>query len=347
MANIKISELNELQTVDNDDLLVVVDVSANETKKVQARNVGTGGGGSDVVVISDTEPTNPDTKIWIDTGEVQNLGSEVHIGDTIDSKVGLNILMGKNLFNKNNANIINGSFSSTDAISINNNVKSVYIECKPNTTYTISKSNVTNRFRAGTTSVVPASGVSVSNVVTNDSGTTITLTSGSSAKYLIVYYWTNGDSTDVVLNSLQIEYGSTATTYQSYITPTINVYGEDIYSVPQVLWTNPSPNAEFGSQNITLSSDDYGYLEVLYTAQGSNEQYIKSTGKIPKGKDIKIDDIYIQQSNTNAIRIYSRLLSYTNDTTFSVNSARFASSFTSSEANNNFAIPYKIIGYKE
>ena len=117
-------------------------------------------------------------------------------------------------------------------------------------------------------------------------------------------------------------------------------------AVDNVLWTNPSPNAEFGSQNITLSSSDYDYLEVLYTAQGSNEQYIKSTGKIPKGKDIKIDDIYIQHSNTNTIRIYSRLLSYTNATTFSVNSARYASSFTSSEANNNFAIPYKIIGHK-
>lgn len=77
MANIKISELNELEQVDNDDLLVIVDTSANETKKVKARNVGTGGGGSDVVVISDTEPTNPDTKLWIDTGEVGESFSEI------------------------------------------------------------------------------------------------------------------------------------------------------------------------------------------------------------------------------------------------------------------------------
>lgn len=77
MANIKISELTELEQVDNDDLLVIVDTSANETKKVKARNVGTGGGGSDVVIISDTEPTNPDTKLWIDTGEVGESFSEI------------------------------------------------------------------------------------------------------------------------------------------------------------------------------------------------------------------------------------------------------------------------------
>lgn len=45
MANVKISELNELTQVDDDDLLVVVDTSANETKKIRAENVGTGGGG--------------------------------------------------------------------------------------------------------------------------------------------------------------------------------------------------------------------------------------------------------------------------------------------------------------
>lgn len=77
MANIKISELNELEQVDNDDLLVIVDTSSNETKKVKARNVGTGGGGSEVVIIDDKQPTSEFNKLWIDTGEVQNLGSEI------------------------------------------------------------------------------------------------------------------------------------------------------------------------------------------------------------------------------------------------------------------------------
>jgi len=36
-----------------------------------------GGGGADEVVISDEEPTTDDWKIWIDSGQVNNLGSEV------------------------------------------------------------------------------------------------------------------------------------------------------------------------------------------------------------------------------------------------------------------------------
>ena len=299
MANIKISELNELSKVDRTDILPIVDVSANETKKVLVDNLiekniellaisdtapsefedgdkyyntstkkiytaideswsETGetpldglfyivfneqssyawngsdlvsvGGGKEDIVISDTEPTDPDVKLWIDTGEVQNLGSELHVGSEINSKVRTNIIKGKNLFDKDNANIIYGSFSSTDAISTYNvNAKSVYISCKPNTTYTISKSNATNRFRAGTTNVIPAPSVNVSGVITNDNGTIITITTNSNAKYLIIYYWVNTDTSDNVLNSLQIEVGSTATTYKTYITPTINVDGEDIY----------------------------------------------------------------------------------------------------------------------
>ena len=77
MANIKISELNELEEVDNDDLLVIVDTSSNETKKVKAKNVGTGGGGSEVVIIDDEQPTSEFNKLWIDTGEVGSAASEI------------------------------------------------------------------------------------------------------------------------------------------------------------------------------------------------------------------------------------------------------------------------------
>lgn len=41
MANIKISELNELDVVSNDDVLPIVDVDANETKKVKTSNLKT------------------------------------------------------------------------------------------------------------------------------------------------------------------------------------------------------------------------------------------------------------------------------------------------------------------
>ena len=42
MANSKISELSELTTVANDDVLVIVDDSATETKKISFANLSAG-----------------------------------------------------------------------------------------------------------------------------------------------------------------------------------------------------------------------------------------------------------------------------------------------------------------
>ena len=202
MANIKISELNEITTKANNDVLAIVDTSADETKKIKVEDLldknieliavsdtapsecsvgdryfdtttnliytATGtdtwgvdgeepiegifyivfneqssyaydgttlvsvGGGTEDIVISDTEPTDEGVKIWIDTGEVQNLGSEVHIGDTIDSKIGLNILKGKNLIDLSSM-LISGGYSDTGYVASSNYITIQYIQVKPNT----------------------------------------------------------------------------------------------------------------------------------------------------------------------------------------------------------------------
>lgn len=150
MANIKISELNALTERADNDLLAIVDTSADETKKIQVSDLvnknieliavsdtapsecsigdkyynttdkeiytatGTNtwsetgttpisgilyivyndqasyswdgsdlvsvGGGKEDIVIDDEEPTDPDVKLWIDTGEIQNSGSEIESG---------------------------------------------------------------------------------------------------------------------------------------------------------------------------------------------------------------------------------------------------------------------------
>lgn len=279
----------------------------------------------------------PDTSTPVNKTNLNNINSDlVNVGTSVDDTYNVNFLKGKNLFNK--ATALSGvaiKRSNGEETSLSNYTSSAFIQVQPSTQYYlgISYSSTDYGVCYYTNTGTFISGERLDNRFTTPSNCYYIRFSFQPANYDI--------------NTIQLEKGSVATTYEAYITPTINVDGEDIYSKSKVLWNNPNPNAEFGSQNITLSSSDYDYLEVLYTAQGSNDQYIKSTGKIPKGKDIKIDDVYIQHSNTNAIRIYSRLLSYTNATTFSVNSARYASSFTSSEVNNNFAIPYKIIGYKE
>lgn len=125
----------------------------------------------------------------------------------------------KNLFDKNNYNSLGGFInSSTSKITGNANTLSVYIPIEANTTYTVSKTKG-NRFAIATTSATPVFDISLSNIVENNTATSLTLTSSNSAKYLVAYVYNSGadtDTLDSILATLQIEAGSTATTYTPY-----------------------------------------------------------------------------------------------------------------------------------
>ena len=56
MANIKISELDELQKATDQDLLAIVDVANNKTKKIQAGNLG--------ILVPKTTTTTSDTETY-------------------------------------------------------------------------------------------------------------------------------------------------------------------------------------------------------------------------------------------------------------------------------------------
>lgn len=83
MANIKISELDELQKATDQDLLVIVDVANNETKKIQAGNLGTGGA---EIPIGPTPPENPqEGDFWIDTSaNGETYGDTLPIGAIVE-----------------------------------------------------------------------------------------------------------------------------------------------------------------------------------------------------------------------------------------------------------------------
>ena len=99
----------------------------------------------------------------------------------------------------------------------------LYIPCKPNTTYTAQKL-AGQRFRIGFTDELPQAGVTISNAKptstngTND--TQVTSTSGANSKYLCLWYWYKTEDKQDMLNSIQIEVGSTATTYEPYTSTT-------------------------------------------------------------------------------------------------------------------------------
>lgn len=129
----------------------------------------------------------------------------------------------KNLFNKNKVNKIDGYIdTSTQYISTSSSgAKCLYIPCKNNATYTITKLKDTsnNRFRAGFTNELPALTVRCNPFVSDDNKETITITGDSTSKYLVVYYYTTTFSLteQQMLDSIQIEEGSTNTSYENYV----------------------------------------------------------------------------------------------------------------------------------
>ena len=132
-------------------------------------------------------------------------------------------ICGKNLFDKDNANVLNANISSNGTISSNKNTRTIYIPIQPSTTYTISKI-LSSQFRASVYDNIPEINSVGTNTIANFSGTTITITSTSNSKYLAVFCYINTDTQTLqqILDSIQIEKG-TATTYEPYQGNTYNI----------------------------------------------------------------------------------------------------------------------------
>ncbi len=126
----------------------------------------------------------------------------------------------RNLFDKNNSSQIVSLFTHSGSTTLvaNNTVKSVFTPCEPNTQYTVSKLSGA-RFTVSTVAQVPTAGLTRTLLAENNSATTLTVTTPSNAKYLIVYvYVSTGDtlSLEEILGSIQIELGPVATEYEPY-----------------------------------------------------------------------------------------------------------------------------------
>lgn len=129
---------------------------------------------------------------------------------------------GKNLFdNSKTANILKCCLSVSILVS-SMNTRTIFIECKPSTTYTVSKIRG-NRFVVGWSDKLPAPGVELQEKVINYNASSITITTGLDAKYLVAYIYNAGQdapiTADEMIASVQIEKGSTATPYETYRTP--------------------------------------------------------------------------------------------------------------------------------
>ena len=133
----------------------------------------------------------------------------------------------KNLFDKSNAQIINGYISGNNVFSESSFDKTIIVPCLPNTTYTFSKISVSpvgcDRLRIGDYTAIPTIGDTINNVVNIGEPPTqnyITITTSDTAKYIVVtiglFNYTVITTLDYILSTCQLEKGTTATDYVPY-----------------------------------------------------------------------------------------------------------------------------------
>ena len=129
---------------------------------------------------------------------------------------------GKNLFDKNNINLIYARILSTgqiDAGISGASSRTIYIECKPNTTYSIRKLP-TSRCVVCYSSETPIADMYIEGYASKSDQASFTYTTGSNAKYLLVYLYNANYDTSIteseMFASVQIEYGSVINSYESY-----------------------------------------------------------------------------------------------------------------------------------
>ena len=298
------------------------------------------GGGKAEVVISDTEPE--DGKLWVDTAEIPVIAGRdnlVKVSTEVDEEYRVNILHSKNLFNKNN--VINDLRLGTNGVTITDQYSgtlftSDYIELKPSTEYII---NITGGNYTSRLCIYDSSKTFISY---NDNGGTFTMP--SNAKYIrFTYLISNINTTMLVVGD------SLPASYEAYITPSINVDGEEIYSKPVVLWQNPNPSNSSGfvGQSITLndSLDNYKYMEIVYFNTTANTSTY-STGKL---KSKTLTTLYYMsglEAGGNFMCRYRNVSAITSTTiTFDTAYVKKLNQ-TSVDTANDQNIPYQVIGYK-
>ncbi len=121
-----------------------------------------------------------------------------------------------NLYDKDNPNVLDTPIDSNGlGGNVKNTYKTVWIPCKPNTTYTVSKKYdaTKNRFALAYTSEEPNYSQQVEGYTSNMYASSLTIKTNLTAKYLLVYVWIAGGSVTYqeMLDSIKIEKGTQAT----------------------------------------------------------------------------------------------------------------------------------------
>lgn len=190
-------------------------------------------------------------------------------------------VVSRNLFNKNNAFILNGALNAgNNELSYSNDFRTFCMKIKPNTTYTISKI-VSSRFILGFYSIkTDTLPIVLNSVIGNNNATKLTVTSGATDNYLYVMYSKVSEDTTIsqedILKSIQVEEGSTASDYVPYLNLQENILTDSVARLKNVVSRNLFHLWEQGgisSSNGNLTTNANRLRTIDYTKVTPNIDY--------------------------------------------------------------------------
>ena len=109
--------------------------------------------------------------------------------------------------------------------------------------------------------------------------------------------------------------------------------------VGTILWTNPSPNSSFGTQDISLSSSDYDVLEIFFKDE--------SSARILKGYSTTIS--HAEGSAGSTIKVRYRNITRNSDTSYNISDS---TEYTQQGGSTNWSyenstlVPLYVVGHK-
>ena len=256
--------------------------------------------------------------------------SPLTLPDTVDGYIKSVTVKGhseksKNLFNPNN--VLEAYCNGTEIISWNL-ARTIYCSCKPNTTYTLSKT-AGQKFLVASSTELPADGVSTTQLdATHQTAAVITVTTPANAEYLVAYvYSANSDTgtADEMLASCQIEEGSTATTYEPYGINSIGDAGWGVVDLGTLTWEYESSNStmyvnlptltSIGTRLTPLVCQVYKALSAGETTVSDKSIYTSTTGThFIVVKDSTYTDATVFKSAMSGVLLYYPLADATGAT---------------------------------
>lgn len=214
---------------------------------------------------------------------------EVTIEPTLTGVSSVSVVrQGKNLFDKNNPNEVDGYFTTTGFSTGNANAKTIYIPIVGGITYTVSKT-AGQKFQIATAEVIPTNNALFTDRQAGNTNTSLTITASTNDKYLWAWVFLDGTDSGTLsemLASIQIEVGSTSSAYEAYNGTTytaslgrtiyggkvdiVNGTGTDITTRIQIkdrAWTREAVNDfyVFVTTGITAKALNYNFVCEGYT----------------------------------------------------------------------------------